>query len=490
MVALLLMVLGAAGVRDSELRRRVLTRAGDAGVVRRVGGGEFGHGASGRPGPAGWRRRGGTRAQARKAGSPAGLRQCASNCGGEVEDDAPRMESADHSSHGKRRSYAGMARAARRTSNVSTASACVLLLATVLVSCVVAESQNKTVWVGGVHPAVHWHPGHPGCTHAPAPAINRAAPETVIELCEPGQSGPNCSKDTYSQSFGVGCSQPCTVNSCSKHGRCRGRDGSCIFYEGWHGDDRSEPRVPAECDGEFAGPECLAQEGVLGGRLVLVLVLVLLMVVVAQRAALARGWSRQGRGMLLLCLVWYDSLLGACATTTRLTTCRQDRCCRVEVYYSGSWGTVCDDYFGDVDARVVCREVGCLAEGASQVQAFGGGSGQIWMDNVACSGSESGLSECGHLGWGYHNCGHHEDVGVCCRSAPGSYSSDGQACSQCPAGKHSSASGSLPRSPIVCQMYMCVYLVLHANACPGTGGASRVCLLRCPPFPPRSSACV
>ena len=93
---------------------------------------------------------------------------------------------AGHSSHGKRRSYARMARAARRTSIVSTASACVLLLAAVLVSCAVAEPQNKTVWVGGVNPAVHWHPGHPGCTHAPAPAIHRAAPETVIELCEPG----------------------------------------------------------------------------------------------------------------------------------------------------------------------------------------------------------------------------------------------------------------------------------------------------------------
>ena len=99
---------------------------------------------------------------------------------------------AGHSLHGKRRSYARMARAARRTSIVSTASACVLLLAAVIVSCAVAESQNKTVWVGGVDPAVHWHPGHPGCTHAPAPAIHRTAPATVIELCGPGQSGPNC----------------------------------------------------------------------------------------------------------------------------------------------------------------------------------------------------------------------------------------------------------------------------------------------------------
>ncbi|XP_054833749.1 galectin-3-binding protein [Eublepharis macularius] len=88
---------------------------------------------------------------------------------------------------------------------------------------------------------------------------------------------------------------------------------------------------------------------------------------------------------------------------------------RVEIYYDGQWGTICDDGWDMAEADVVCRSLGFI--GAKEVKAsaaFGQGSGPIFLDDVGCVGTETSLAQCSSPGWLTHNCGHGEDAGVVC----------------------------------------------------------------------------
>ncbi|XP_072410634.1 scavenger receptor cysteine-rich type 1 protein M130-like [Chiloscyllium punctatum] len=89
---------------------------------------------------------------------------------------------------------------------------------------------------------------------------------------------------------------------------------------------------------------------------------------------------------------------------------------RVEVFYNGTWGTVCSDTLDSHDAKVICKQLHC---GALQyveydAQSFGAGTGTIWLDEMECLSHESTLWQCHTDPWGQHDCQHRDDAGVVC----------------------------------------------------------------------------
>lgn len=87
---------------------------------------------------------------------------------------------------------------------------------------------------------------------------------------------------------------------------------------------------------------------------------------------------------------------------------------RVEIYIGG-WKKVCDDDWDLKDAQVVCRQLGCGSALAAPHSAyFGRGTDTILLDDVACTGSETYLTECPQTGFLTHNCTHSQEAGVIC----------------------------------------------------------------------------
>ncbi|XP_047659784.1 scavenger receptor cysteine-rich type 1 protein M130-like [Tachysurus fulvidraco] len=102
-------------------------------------------------------------------------------------------------------------------------------------------------------------------------------------------------------------------------------------------------------------------------------------------------------------------------SSIRLVGSRGDCAGRLEVFHSGSWGTVRDDLWGIEDVQVVCRQLQCGEALSNHIPAwFGPGTGSIWMNEVECEGNETSLWNCRYQLCEEGECGHHEDVGVVC----------------------------------------------------------------------------
>ena len=87
---------------------------------------------------------------------------------------------------------------------------------------------------------------------------------------------------------------------------------------------------------------------------------------------------------------------------------------RLEVYYRGRWGTVCNDgWDNSYYPNLICAQLGF---GSSGITAdFGAGTGNIFLEKVMCSSNDRILASCGHFGVGITaQCNQYDDVGIKC----------------------------------------------------------------------------
>ncbi|KAG2501279.1 hypothetical protein HYH03_001081 [Edaphochlamys debaryana] len=90
---------------------------------------------------------------------------------------------------------------------------------------------------------------------------------------------------------------------------------------------------------------------------------------------------------------------------------------RLEVFYGGEYGQVCDDRFSEAAAAVACGQLGFNREGAAALCCAPHGEAvgaRMLLDEVECVGNEMRLEQCRHSDWGVHDCARQEAVSVRC----------------------------------------------------------------------------
>lgn len=90
---------------------------------------------------------------------------------------------------------------------------------------------------------------------------------------------------------------------------------------------------------------------------------------------------------------------------------------RVELCLNGVWGTICDNFWSNLDATVVCNQLSLGVTDAIAIQGarFGPGVGRIFLNNMFCSGNEGFLTDCTYsLPPMDGSCTHAQDASVRC----------------------------------------------------------------------------
>ncbi|NXA75964.1 WC11 protein, partial [Thryothorus ludovicianus] len=78
---------------------------------------------------------------------------------------------------------------------------------------------------------------------------------------------------------------------------------------------------------------------------------------------------------------------------------------RVEVFYNGTWGSVCSNRMSQLTAETMCKHLGCGEGGGIAADfKYGRGTGPTWLDHIECTEQHSSLWKCQSDPWDARSC--------------------------------------------------------------------------------------
>ena len=88
----------------------------------------------------------------------------------------------------------------------------------------------------------------------------------------------------------------------------------------------------------------------------------------------------------------------------------------MEICHLQIWSTLCSSAWDRNGGMVVCHQLGLEFLQIPTRYKYGKGTGQIWLGNLSCTGSESRLTDCPHYEFSSNDCYSSQVANVICTS--------------------------------------------------------------------------
>ena len=87
----------------------------------------------------------------------------------------------------------------------------------------------------------------------------------------------------------------------------------------------------------------------------------------------------------------------------------------LEVFYNGTWGSVCHSPMEDITVSVICRQLACGNSGSLNASVgLREGSRPPWVDLIQCRKIDTSLWQCPSDPWKYSSCSPKEEAYISC----------------------------------------------------------------------------